>query len=195
MIQQEDLLSRLEFCPVTVSNWSDLVALFGERGACGGCWCMAWRLPSAKFHAGKGKKNKHALRKLVTSGEMPGILGYLGKEPVAWCSIAPRQEFAFFSNSRVLKPVDAQDVWSISCLFVKKPFRRKGISVPMLRAAIKFASKKGAQIIEGYPVEPTMIKTPDPFVWTGVPSAFRAAGFKEVVRRSKSRPIMRFLIV
>ena len=65
----------------------------------------------------------------------------------------------------------------------------------MLRNAIQFASKQGAQVIEGYPIEPTIIKTPDPFVCTGVPSAFRAAGFKEVARRSKSRPIMRFQIV
>ena len=156
---------------------------------------MAWRLPSGKFRAGKGNKNKRALRKLVTSGEMPGILGYVGREPVAWCSIAPRQKFAFLSNSRVLKPVDDQVVWSISCLFVRKGYRRKGISVEMLRAAIEFASKQGTQVVEVYPVEPTMIKTPDPFVWTGVPSAFRATGFKEVVRRSKSRPIMRYLIV
>ncbi len=195
MTQQTDLFSRFEYYPVTVSRWPHLEQLFGERGACGGCWCMAWRLPSGKFRAGKGNKNRHALWKLVTLGEKPGILGYLGKEPVAWCSLAPRQKFAFLSSSRVLKPVDGQAVWSISCLFVKKPYRRKGISVHLLQAAIEFASKQGAQIVEGYPVEPTMVKTPDPFVWTGIPSAFRAAGFNEVARRSKSRPIMRFQIV
>jgi len=195
MPQQTALLSRLECYPVTVSRWPHLEGLFGERGACGGCWCMAWRLPTGEFRAGKGDKNKQALWKLVTSGEKPGILGYLGKEPVARCSLAPRKKFVFLSNSRVLKPLDDQAVWSISCLFVKNSYRRKGISVQMLRNAIQFASKQGAQVIEGYPIEPTIIKTPDPFVCTGVPSAFRAAGFKEVARRSKSRPIMRFQIV
>jgi len=93
----------------------------------------------------------------------------------------------------VLKPVDDKPVWAISCLFVKKTYRRKGLSVKMLRAAAEFAVKQGAITVEGYPVEPAMASMPDPFVWTGIPSAFRAAGFKEVLRRSKSRPIMRFL--
>ncbi len=195
MSRQPAILFRLKCRPASGSHWSDVEALFGERGACGGCWCMAWRLPSREFRASQGDKNKRMLRQLVEAGKMPGILGYLGREPVAWCSIAARKEFVFLSNSRVLKPVDDEMVWSISCLFVKKPFRRQGISVQLLKAAVEFASKHGAKVIEGYPVEPTMQKTPDPFIWTGVPSAFRAAGFREVARRSPTRPIMRFQMV
>ena len=52
----------------------------------------------------------------------------------------------------------------------------------------------GAEVVEGYPVDPTIEKMPDPFLWHGVTSAFREAGFREVVRRSSSRPIMRFEI-
>jgi hypothetical protein len=69
------------------------------------------------------------------------------------------------------------------------------VSVRLLEAAVKFARKEGAQIVEGYPTAPTMEKTPDPFVYMGVPSAFAAAGFKEVARRSPSRPVMRFSFV
>ena len=77
---------------------------------------------------------------------------------------------------------------------MKKPYRRRGVSAQLLRAAVEFAAGQGAKVVEGYPVEPSMQKMPDPFLWHGVPSAFLAAGFKEVLRRSKSRPIMRFLI-
>ncbi len=182
----------LTFLPVTPSRWADLEALFGERGACGGCWCMAWRLPSRQWREGKGAANRRAMRRIVASGEKPGILGYLGGEPVAWCSVAPREKFVFLANSRVLRPVDDAPVWSVSCLFVKKPHRRLGISAKMLRAAAEFAARRGAGIVEGYPVAPAMKKTPDPFLWTGVPAAFRAAGFREVLRRSPGRPIMRF---
>jgi GNAT superfamily N-acetyltransferase len=108
--------------------------------------------------------------------------------------LRPGKNLVFLSNSRVFWPADDKLVWSVSCLFVKKLYRQKGVSVQLLRAAIEFASKKGAQIVEGYPVEPTMIKSPNSFVWTGMPSAYRPADFKEVVRRSKSRPIMRFQI-
>lgn len=33
---------------------------------------------------------------------------------------------------------------------------------------------------------------PDVFVWTGLASVFKKAGFNEVLRRSEGRPIMRF---
>ena len=178
--------------PATAARWPDIELLFGERGACGGCWCMAWRLRNKDWVAGKGGKNKRAFRRIVTSGETPGILGYLGDEVVAWCAVAPREKYTYLANSRVLKPVDDTPVWSVSCLFMDKSHRRQRLSVKMLRGAVEFAAKRGATVVEGYPVEPTMEKTPDPFVWTGVPSAFKAAGFKEVLRRSRTRPIMRF---
>lgn len=184
----------LKFHPATASRWADLEALFGERGACGGCWCMAWRLPRKESQAGKGAGNRRALRRIVASGEKPGILGYLGKEPVAWCSVAPREKFVVLANSRVLRPVDDTPVWSVSCMFVKRPYRRRGISARMLRAAVEFAAKQGAKVVEGYPVVPSMVKMPDPFIWTGIPAAFKAAGFREALRRSPGRPIMRFEI-
>lgn len=186
--------SRLTFQPATPSRWSDVEELFGERGACGGCWCMFWRLARKQFDAGKGNANKRSFKRLVTSGAEPGLIAYHAGEPVGWCAIAPRDEYIALERSRILQPVDDQPVWSISCLFVKKPYRRQGVSSQLLRAVIDFAAKRGARIVEGYPVEPSMEKMPDAFLWHGVPSAFRKAGFKEVLRRSQSRPIMRFSI-
>lgn len=183
----------LKFHPATAARWSDLEELFGERGACGGCWCMFWRLPRKEWDAKRGAGNKRALKKIVTAGRAaPGILAYVGKEPLGWCAIAPREQYLGLERSRILKPVDDQPVWSISCLFIKRAHRRQGVSALLLKAAVDFAAKQGAKIVEGYPVEPTMEKMPDPFLWHGVPSAFAAAGFKEVLRRSKTRPIMRF---
>jgi len=187
-------LSEIKFTPATPSKWGDIETLFGERGACGGCWCMAWRVRNKDWVAGKGSKNKRAFKKIVTSGEKPGILAYLGREPIGWCAVAPREVYGSLARSRVLKPVDDQAVWSISCLFVLEPYRRKGVSVPLIRAAVDLAARQGARIVEGYPVIPTMERTPDPFIWTGVPSAFLDAGFVEVARRSKTRPIMRYEI-
>lgn len=184
----------LAFHPATPSRWPDLEELFGERGACGGCWCMFWRLPRKEFDAGKGSGNKRALKRIVTTGKEPGIIAYLGKEPIGWCAIAPRADYSALERSRILKPVDEQPVWSVSCLFIKKAYRRQGVSSQLLQAVIAFAANHGARIVEGYPVEPSMEKMPDPFLWHGVPSAFISAGFKEVARRSQSRPIMRFEI-
>jgi GNAT superfamily N-acetyltransferase len=184
-------LSRIKFLPLTADRWTDLQALFGDRGACGGCWCMAWRLRNKDWTAGKGDRNKRSFRRIVKAGKEPGLLAYLGNAPIAWCAVAPREEYLSLMYSRVLKPIDDKPVWSISCLFVQKEYRRRGVSARILRAAVEFAGKRGARIVEGYPVQPTMETTPDPFIWTGIPSAFRRAGFREVARRSRTRPIMR----
>jgi GNAT superfamily N-acetyltransferase len=155
---------------------------------------MFWRLPRKEFDAGKGTGNKRALKKIVTANREPGLIAYEGNEPIAWCAVAPRQDYVALERSRILKPIDDEQVWSISCLFIKKSFRRQGVSAHLLRAAVEFAAQRGAKIVEGYPVEPSMENMPDPFLWHGTPSAFRAAGFAEALRRSKSRPIMRFKV-
>lgn len=152
---------------------------------------MAWRLGRSEWEAGKGAGNKRAFKKLVTSGKPPGVLAYFAAEPIGWCAVAPRNDYPSLGRSRVLAPVDDRSVWSISCLFILKAYRRRGVSARLIDAAAAFAARRGAKIIEGYPIEPTMDKTPDPFVWTGLPQAFLRVGFREVARRSRTRPIMR----
>lgn len=185
---------NLKTVPATPARWADIEVLFGDRGACGGCWCMFWRVPRKKYEADKGAGNKRAFKKIVETGRRPGVIAYHGKEPIGWCAVAPREEYIGLERSRILKPIDDKPVWSISCLFVKKEHRRQGVSTQLLRAAVDHAARQGARVVEGYPVDPSSEKMPDPFLWHGVPSSFLAAGFKEVVRRSKSRPIMRYEI-
>ncbi|MEW5701594.1 MAG: GNAT family N-acetyltransferase [Candidatus Zixiibacteriota bacterium] len=178
--------------PLTIDRWADLEALFGPRGACGGCWCMSWRLPRSQFDKQKGSGNKRAFKAIVKSGTPPGLLAYVGGEPVGWCALAPRECYPALGRSRILAPIDDQPVWSITCFFVARPYRRQGISVHLLEAAVKFAKRRGARIVEGYPQEPASGPWPDAFVWTGTAAAFRRAGFVEVARRSAARPIMRY---
>ena len=184
----------LEFHPVTNKRWSDFETLFGEKGACGGCWCMLWRLTRKEFEQQKGEVNRQAMQTIVNSGEIPGLLAYSEKQPVAWCSVAPRESFSALERSRVLKKIDDEPVWSISCFFIQKDFRKQGLSARILEAAVDYVKKQGGKIVEGYPIEPKKGKTADVFAWTGLASFFKKAGFVECARRSETRPIMRFFI-
>ncbi len=183
-----------EFHPLTPDRWGDFETLFGPRGACGGCWCMWWRLTRSEFDRMKGEANRQAMRALVESGRVPGILAYSGGAPVGWCSVAPREEFGALARSRVLHPVDDRPVWSVVCFFVDKAYRRRGLTVALLRAAVDYAAAHGATIVEGYPVEPKKADVPGLFIYTGTVSAFRKAGFVEVARGSPSRPVMQYVI-
>jgi GNAT superfamily N-acetyltransferase len=151
---------------------------------------MFWRLSRKQWEENKGEGNRRALQKLVKRDIAPGVLMYVDGEPAGWCAIAPRHEYVLLANSRVLAPVDDKAVWSVSCFFVARPYRRRGLALPLLKAAAEYAHSKGATIVEGYPNE--LSKTePDAFIWRGVASTFRKAGFKEAAKRSPKRPVMR----
>jgi GNAT superfamily N-acetyltransferase len=176
---------------VTRARWSDLEQLFGERGACAGCWCMYWRRPRKMWEEQKGEGNRRALQRIVRRGPPPGVLAYAGKEPVGWCAIAPRQEYVRLAGSRVLAPVDDRPVWSVTCFFIRRDWRRRGLSRRLLAAAARLARQCGARTLEGYPTDPCGRPQADAFVWTGLVETFARAGFREIARRSPTRPIMR----
>jgi len=183
--------SSIKIHPVTPERWGDFETLFGPRGACAGCWCMWARKPRAQYLRDKGGGNKKSMKRLIASGAEPGVIAYVDGEPAGWCSVAPRTEYTALGRSRILAPVDDKPVWSITCLFVARPYRRQGLSTELIRAAVKLAKSKRARLIEAYPHETKTDHAPDAFIWTGTLSAFRKAGFKEVERRSPGRPIVR----
>ncbi len=177
--------------PATPSRWDDVAALFGPRGACAGCWCMYWRKTRSEYTRGSGTANRASLRSLVKRGPAPGLLAYAGGKPIGWCALAPREDYGALGRSRVLAPIDEKPVWSIPCFFIAREWRRKGVTVALLRAAADYAAKRGAALLEGYPIDPKKGKIVDVFAWTGLVAAFEKAGFKEAARRSPTRPIMR----
>ena len=181
----------IEIRPATPERWPDVRSLFGRSGACGGCWCMWWRQSHSEFEMRKGDRNRDSMRRIVKSGAVPGLVAYVDDEPVGWCSVAPRGEFPRLERSRILKPVDDRDVWSVVCFFIDRAHRGTGVSTALLRAAVDFVRDRGGTIVEGYPVEPKKDRMPEVFAFHGFASTFRKAGFREVARRSETRPIMR----
>lgn len=177
--------------PLTVENWDDFVELFGKNGACGGCWCMSFRLKRADFLKLKGEGNKRAMRTLVEK-QFTGLIAYDNNKAVGWCSLSPREEFIRIENSRLLKLVDKKPAWSIPCFFIRKNYRRQGVSEALLKAVIDYAIKNNIKTLEAYPIVPYQDKMPDVFAWTGLLSTFEKVGFKIAAQSSKSKFIVRY---
>ncbi len=187
------IVHQLTFEPLTKFNWNKFVQLFGNKGACGNCWCMSFRLKKADFEKGKANEgNKNAMQQLVYENKPTGILGFYKGQAIAWCAFAPREHFIKLENSRVHKPIDNNSVWSIPCFFIDKAFRRKGVSVAVLKAVIKYARENNIKIIEAYPTIPTQEKLPDAFAWIGLYKSFERAGFEIADQTSKNRPMVRY---
>ena len=183
-------MSNVEIHPLTADRWGDFEKLFGPRGAYGGCWRMFWRLPSRDNARNKGEDNKREMKKIVHSGEPPGLLAYVAGEPAGWCSIDPREKFARIEHSRTLTRVDRPGVWSLNCFVIAKEHRRHGLMTALLGAAVDYARRSGASTIEAYPLETSGdLKSYHGF--TGIASTFRRSGFREVARPYPNQPMMR----
>jgi GNAT superfamily N-acetyltransferase len=187
------MTTEFSFKPIKRNLWTDFEELFGSNGACAGCWCMFWKLRGKAFDEVRGFETRQMHKSIVDSGTVTGLLAYLHGEVVGWIAVEPRQAYERLAHSRNLKPVDDQPVWSVTCFYVAKKFRRTGISVELLQAAVEHVRKQGGRIVEGYPVD-TQKDMPAPFIYTGTASAFQQAGFQEVARRAPTRPIFRFFI-
>jgi GNAT superfamily N-acetyltransferase len=179
--------------PLTPDDWPTVVRLFGANGACGGCWCMWWRVPMGgkTWEEAKGPKNRDRFRRLVQAGQVHGVLAFAGDEPVGWCSFGPRQTFPRLTRVRALQRDGADDTWSIVCFYIPARWRGKGVATRLLEAATARAFALGAREVEGYPVVPKSppAKVPAAFAWTGVPALFEAAQYQELQRPGAARPI------
>ncbi len=181
---------RLTFHAATPDRWPDVEALFGESGACAGCWCQFFRLPNAEFRAGLGAANRAAFRRSVKRGEVPGVLAYAGDQPVGWAAVEPRARFKRLASSRILPVVDERPTWSVPCFFVPRGWRSRGVARGLLAAAVAHARARGAPAVEGYPVD-SKRKLDAPSLYHGAFSTFVKAGFTEVARKTKTRPVMK----
>ena len=188
-------MKPFEIHPLTADRWEDFETLFGPRGACAGCWCMYWKLRRKEFEAGKGEGNRLAQNKIVAQGKVPGLLAYVAGIPAGWLAVEPREHYPVLNNSRILAPLDDQVVWSVTCFFIARGYRGQGLTVALLRAAVEYVAAQDGMLVEGYPVEPKEGEKAVPtFVYTGLASAFKKAGFVEAGRKSEKRPIMRYSI-
>lgn len=180
-----------EVKPVTPETWGDFERLFGKRGAYGGCWCMWFRKAGKEWESARGAENKAEMCGLVDGGEVPGLLAYVDAEPAGWVSVEPREVFPRLERSRVAKRVDDAAVWSIVCFYVGKAFRGQGLMRRLLDAAVQHAAASGATMIEAYPkdLEDGLVSVDAGYV--GLLPVFEAAGFVEVARRVKGRPVVR----
>ncbi|MDY7228562.1 GNAT family N-acetyltransferase [Hyalangium rubrum] len=176
---------RLVFHEVTAKRWPDFVRLFERRGGPKNCWCMVWRAKGAESRKTDKVSRKAAMARRVRGGVPVGLLGYVEDEPMAWCSIAPRDTYRPLGGPE--EPSDPEAVWSIACFFIHRELRGQGVMQQLLDAAIAHAKARGASILEAYPVDPD---SPS-YRFMGFVSTFREAGFREVGLAGTRRHVMR----
>lgn len=184
--------------------WSDVETVFGTRGDPSRCWCQFFKMPNAEWWKAPEAEKRARLQEQVTAAEdeggpvPPGLIAYLDGEPVGWCAIEPRTNYPLILRSKVVttsssEPPDDESVWAISCFVVRVGRRRLGVGQALAMAAVDWARKHGACVIEGYPVdvEAKPAKVSSAGLYHGSVSIFEHAGFTLQARPYPGRALMR----
>jgi GNAT superfamily N-acetyltransferase len=182
--------ARFDIRPLTPGLWPQLEDLFGPVGACAGCWCLWWRVGGAYRKLGR-EGAKARFKSVVETGPPPGILAMSGEMAVGWCQVTPRQALPYLDRARYTRRLDDAEVWSISCFFIRKGWRGKGVMTALLDGAVAYARAHGVALLEAYPMAVEGEKVSNANLYTGAASAFARAGFMTVGAHAPHRPIMR----
>jgi GNAT superfamily N-acetyltransferase len=181
--------------PVDKVPWDDVRAVFGTRGDPATCWCQWFKVPTAQLDAMSKDEASRMLHDQVLRGPAPGVIAYLGDEPVGWCAVEPRPKYSRLLHTQVAaassEPADDESVWAVTCFVVRVGFRRRGIGRALLRAAVERARAEGARVLEGYPVDTAEREgASSASLYVGTVSLFAAEGFAEVARPRSYRVLM-----
>jgi GNAT superfamily N-acetyltransferase len=179
---------KLAIHPLTPDLWPALEDLFGQNWPVNSCWCMYWRIGN-DYRKRPSDVNKAAFGELVKNEPPPGLLAFDADLAVGWCQLTPRADLPWLDHTWRLKRVDDVPVWSLSCFYVRKGYRKKGVTSALIAAALDAARRAGAPALEAYPLDAKLTPSTS---HTGYVSTFARAGFKIVARHVPPRPIMRY---
>lgn len=186
------IVDGLTIRPVTKADWLYIAELFGDKGACGGCWCMYWRVARGgrEWDDMRGPPARLRFQNLVQGGNVHGLLAFLVDRPIGWVCIGPYAAFPRLERVRAFERDRPVGTWSIVCFYIPPDQRQSRLATRLLIAARDLALERGATIVEGYPVTVRSKQgLPGAFAWTGVPRMFREAGFHRLGSSEQSRHV------
>jgi GNAT superfamily N-acetyltransferase len=188
------MTTRIE--PLTPELWPAFEDLFGRQGACFGCWCTYFRLPPAARRASTPERNRAVILARFAAGPPPGLLAFDDTCAVGWMQIGPRADVPEWNNAgRVSAPPDPAEaadpaVWAISCFFVRRAARGRGITHALVAAGIAFARQNGARSLDACPIRLSK-DARGTGMFVGSARVFDRAGFATLIERKPGRPLMR----
>ncbi|MGH3760920.1 GNAT family N-acetyltransferase [Actinophytocola sp.] len=181
----------MDILELTPRTWPALETLFSANKTVGACWCCWFMRPGKEIDANWGEGNKRYLREKVDARAPLGLLAVEDDEPLGWVAVAPRPTYPRLDTSKITRSDAGPDTWSVTCFFVHRRARRRGLAATLLDAAVDYAGEHGAAAVEGHPVDTEGTRRSSGDVYHGTLNMFLAAGFALVDRRGKRRALVR----
>src|SRR5437867_3306665 len=189
-------MHQYEIRELSPETWPDFEKLAPEQGE---CWCMYYHrakpvtrgMPKNERIA-RNRKDKETL---VRNGRSHAILVYHDKDLAGWCQYGLKQELPRIDAGRNYRKIDPlgpdQRLWRITCFYIGKHYRKRGVARTALRGALESIKKQGRQIVEAYPVAYQKITANPKRLWFGTPKMFLRKKFRQVAPLGTSLQLMR----
>jgi len=188
------------------STWPAFARLVEANGGIwGGCWCIAFHLDPLG-QKGQCKPYRETKERLVREGRAQAAMVFEGETAVGWCqfgsphelrNIKHRRQYeegleappgsptptppSFSTSSKTREGLGLPD-WRITCFFVGKGYRKRGVANVALAGALDAIARLGGGLVEAYPEDVEGRKTSSSFLHGGTLAMFEREGFARVRR-------------
>ena len=178
MIEAEPIVSEYTIKPLGADTW-DAFAALAERhnGVWNGCWCT-WFHPACAERGQSAEGNRALKKRLVNEGRAHAALVFDGDVAVAWCEYGPPEELpSIYHRKEYEAGLDRLPDYRLTCFFVDRTYRRKGVAAVALRGALDLIAHAGGGLVEAYPQDTGGKRISASFLYNGTRSLFERAGF------------------
>ena len=168
------------------TTWPDFARLVERHnGVWGGCWCMGFHSEGVgRGHTVEG--NRAAKKRRVEAGQAHAALVFDGPTCVGWCQFGPTDELPRIKHrAEYVKGLGALPDWRITCFFVDRDYRHRGVAAAALEGALTAIARRGGGVVESYPEDIDGRSVSSSFLHNGAVSMFENRGFQRTRRLGK----------
>jgi ribosomal protein S18 acetylase RimI-like enzyme len=176
--------------PLGPETWEPYAALIGRHGGVwGGCWCMGFHEKGPSWGV-SSEGNRAEKEALVREGRAHAALVFDAEVCVGWCQYGPPAELPRIKHRKALGAEAVPD-WRITCFFVDKAARGRGVAEAALGGALGLIAAAGGGVVESMPEEAGGRKVSGSFLWNAEIGMFDRAGFARVRKLGKNSWLVR----
>jgi GNAT superfamily N-acetyltransferase len=181
-------MSEYTIRPLSPDTWDAFAALAGRHNGCwsaihgscwaegSGCWCMRFQRSCTEKRAGEGNRDRK--RRLVDEGRAHAALVFDGDVAVAWCQYGTPAELPnIYHRKEYAEGLGKLPDYRLTCVFVDKNHRRKGLAGVAVRGALDLIARAGGGVVEAYPQDTSGQSFPASVLYSVTRSLFEQAGF------------------
>lgn len=177
-------MADFDIKPLDAHTWPAFAALVERHnGIWGGCWCIS-------FHSkGTGVEQNRSDKELrVRDGRAHAALVFDGATCVGWCQFGPTAELPRIKHQKAYREglTELPD-WRITCFFVDKSYRARGVASAALDGALREIARLGGGTVESYPEDVEGRSISSSFLHNATLAMFERQGFRRSRRIGKDR--------